>query len=619
MRRSGIILPLAVLATYAACSDGGKDPLAPAPVVPAAPLATHFESDGPDVSPILSTVTRNQTCSDLIGSSVPSYAVLKELKVDEGAVSGDPSTHSDGTLSVEIHHWNGKSYDFLANRGVWAVYNKAGAEGSYLYWYTQSGGPGPQTADDQLTTPGETGNNISHVSFCYALVPDFEITKTGDELSKIGDDVTYTFTIENTGDFDLDLSSISDDKLGDLASQANTAGCDVLSVGETCSFSVTHTVPAGASDPYDNVVTAIYDATVNSTTQSLTRTDDHSLNLFQPSITFDKTGPAYSKAGDVASYTLTLGNTSSSDTPDLVCTITDALLGVEETVTLASGTSRTINASRTTLSTDPDPLVNTAEASCSPTGFPNVLTASDSWTTDLLHPSFTVTKVCLNDPVPQGSDAEYRITLSNTGDADLVFDVSDPAASYSEVISIAAGETVTRDVSVPVPSGASTVDNTVSGTVTLAAVYGLSNSYTFSETATCNVQQELEGCTPGFWQGGTGSELWNTVNDPDWTAAGGAGSNPYIHTTSFNSFFGGTDLPGNPTMMELVSSGGGESNQQKAARSLVAAFLNSSFGMSYPYTTTELHSMWNAADTDAEFLELHNLLDAANNEGCPID
>ncbi len=62
--------------------------------------------------------------------------------------------------------------------------------------------------------------------------------------------------------------------------------------------------------------------------------------LFQPSITFDKSVDAHlSKVGDGVTYTLTLNNTSSADTPDLVCTINDPTLGINKNVTLASGAS----------------------------------------------------------------------------------------------------------------------------------------------------------------------------------------------------------------------------------------------------------------------------------------
>jgi len=130
----------------------------------------------------------------------------------------------------------------------------------------------------------------------------------------------------------------------------------------------------------------------------------------------------------------------------------------------------------------------------------------------------------------------------------------------------------------------------------------------------------FEGCTPGFWQGGNGKKLWNEANDPNWTAAGGSGTNPYIHTTLFNDFFTPhPDLDG-LTMMDLAGKGGGSNPVRKAARDLVAAYLNASFGMNYPLDTTELDNLWNAAVTTGvpTFMELHLMLDAYNELGCPL-
>ncbi|MDO8613298.1 MAG: SpaA isopeptide-forming pilin-related protein [Dehalococcoidia bacterium] len=131
-----------------------------------------------------------------------------------------------------------------------------------------------------------------------------------------------------------------------------------------------------------------------------------------------------------------------------------------------------------------------------------------------------------------------------------------------------------------------------------------------------------EGCTPGFWQGGAGSVLWNTSPDAQWTAAGGVGNPPFIHTTLFNSFFTPHSGLAGLSMFDLVSTGGGSDNFRKAARSLVAAYLNASFGLDYPFNTATLIAMWNAAndgdDSDGEFLALHTTLNTANQLGCPL-
>jgi hypothetical protein len=135
-----------------------------------------------------------------------------------------------------------------------------------------------------------------------------------------------------------------------------------------------------------------------------------------------------------------------------------------------------------------------------------------------------------------------------------------------------------------------------------------------------------QGCTPGFWQGGLGVTLWNTTNDPQWTSHGGAGTNPYTTSTLFDSFFTpyhGTSLgtTAGKTMLDFVGSGGGPKPAEKAARMVVAAYLNAAFGLDYPYTEAQIVSMWNAAvaaHTSASFTNVFNLLGAANNLNCPI-
>ncbi len=149
------------------------------------------------------------------------------------------------------------------------------------------------------------------------------------------------------------------------------------------------------------------------------------------------------------------------------------------------------------------------------------------------------------------------------------------------------------------------------------------HSFSDTETTWGSLGKYGEGCTPGFWQGAIGTSdkgrwMWDEANDPDWTAAGGSGTNPYIHTTLFNDFFTShPDLDG-LTMMDIVGTGGGPDPVRKAARSLVAAYLNTSFGMNYPLNTTELHNLWNDAIIHGTFLDLHIMLDDYNNLGCSL-
>jgi hypothetical protein len=144
------------------------------------------------------------------------------------------------------------------------------------------------------------------------------------------------------------------------------------------------------------------------------------------------------------------------------------------------------------------------------------------------------------------------------------------------------------------------------------------------------VNTPTQGCTPGFWQGGPdspdpqsgGARLWDKPNDKDWKNSGGMGVNPYIHDTTFESFFGdpANVVPSNLTMFELVDTGGGSEDWRKLARDIVAAYLNASWGVAYAYTPDELKEIWTKASNEGTFLYWHNKIDAANNApgGCPI-
>ena len=129
-----------------------------------------------------------------------------------------------------------------------------------------------------------------------------------------------------------------------------------------------------------------------------------------------------------------------------------------------------------------------------------------------------------------------------------------------------------------------------------------------------------EGCTPGFWQGGLGVNFWDTANDSDWTAHGGVGTNPFTTTTTFTPFFQatGSAIPDSWNMLQIVGSGGTNLWPRKAARDLIAAYLNRSFGMAYPYSISTILSDWSTAIANGTsgYMTFHLKYDAANNLGC---
>ncbi len=240
--------------------------------------------------------------------------------------------------------------------------------------------------------------------------PSVTIDKTGDALSKVGDGVVYTITVNNTSSADTPnlVCTVSDPTIGFTRAVTLASGASDVST-------VPFTIPAGAADPFLNTATVTCSPT--GFPNVLTASDGHSVNLFQPSVTIDKTGDTLSKIGDDVVYTITVNNTSSADTPNLVCTVSDPTIGFTRAVTLASGASDVSTVPFTIPAGAADPFLNTATVTCSPTGFPNVLTASDGHSVNLFQPAIAVDKT--GDTLSKvGDDVSYTFTLSNNSSAD---------------------------------------------------------------------------------------------------------------------------------------------------------------------------------------------------------
>jgi carbohydrate-binding DOMON domain-containing protein len=60
-----------------------------------------------------------------------------------------------------------RTFDWSSTIGIDAVYVKGGSGGSNLYVYAPTAQSPEQFSDDGLTTPGTSGNGVSHMSFCY--------------------------------------------------------------------------------------------------------------------------------------------------------------------------------------------------------------------------------------------------------------------------------------------------------------------------------------------------------------------------------------------------------------------------------------------------------------------
>ncbi len=269
--------------------------------------------------------------------------------------------------------------------------------------------------------------------------PSIEIEKTGDNLSKAGDSVDYTFVISNTGNIDLERDSVEDDVIGDISSEFP----EVLDYGEEATVNISHEVPEGSGDSLTNKVEAIYSVDGNGDSSStVSASDTHTVELFTAGVSVTKEADTdQAQVGDEVDYTITVTNDSSDNAPLLEGTVTDDMLGLNENFSLDYGEEAVYNESYTITEDDPNPFINTAEVTASPDGFSNEYTAEDSWTIELIsepivsETAWAAHDVGVNRYTPRGNWATYLVYDELNGSADIYAgqDIYVGSVSFDEI------------------------------------------------------------------------------------------------------------------------------------------------------------------------------------------
>ncbi|MGK7296380.1 MAG: DUF7507 domain-containing protein [Candidatus Wenzhouxiangella sp. M2_3B_020] len=314
---------------------------------------------------------------------------------------------------------------------------------------------GTSVDDDTIVTDDDPANLV-----CVGL----DVAKSADPLGKIGDTVNYEINLINNSDVTLQ-NCIADDSL------LSTVFTGPLDPGSTI-LNPSRTAQAGDPDTLINEVTLDCDAVGPVNTVNLNAVDQAETNLFQPSVSVVKTGPALAKAGDTVTYTVELTNTSSADTPAAInCTAEDSLAGP---IAIAFGTNTydyAIPADAT------GSVVNTVTVNCGVDGFTNVFGDSDSWTTDLFTAGVSVDKT---GPAlaKAGDTVTYTVSLSNDSSANapaVTCTANDSLAG--DLGAFAFGDT-SYDYAIPADA-AGPIDNTVTVDCT---VEGFDNAITASDS-----------------------------------------------------------------------------------------------------------------------------------------
>ena len=170
-------------------------------------------------------------------------------------------------------------------------------DGPYTYTVVEGDLPGPLENTATVSGTDSQGEPASDTATwrvdIYRL--GISVAKSADKATaNVGDVIIYSFTVENTGDVDLEFTAYD--------SLLNVSWSGFITQGSSATLSHPYTVPQGADDPLVNEVTATGTDDLGKT---VTATATCSVDILHPEISVTKEGPTFAYEGDVITYTIT--------------------------------------------------------------------------------------------------------------------------------------------------------------------------------------------------------------------------------------------------------------------------------------------------------------------------
>jgi uncharacterized repeat protein (TIGR01451 family) len=302
--------------------------------------------------------------------------------------------------------------------------------GSVLNTATATGtpptGPNVTDTDDETITANQT--------------PSIEVVKSASPqtYSTVGQLITYSFTVTNTGNVTLSNVSVSDPLPG-LSSI--TPAPVTLAPNQSQVFTATYTITQTNLNNGSVLNTATATGTPP-TGPNVTDTDDETITANQtPSIEVVKSASpqTYSTVGQVITYSFTVTNTGNVTLSNV--SVSDPLPGLSSItpapVTLAPNQSQVFTATYTITQTNLNngSVLNTATATGTPPTGPNVTDTDDETITANQTPSIEVVKSASPQTYSTvGQVITYSFTVTNTGNVTLSnVSVSDPLPGLSSI------------------------------------------------------------------------------------------------------------------------------------------------------------------------------------------
>jgi uncharacterized repeat protein (TIGR01451 family) len=320
--------------------------------------------------------------------------------------------------------------------------------------------------------------------------PGMNVNKSCPAFALVGDTISYSISIENTGNEALNLTSVVDTVDGHAGVNITASFPASVAAGATVTRTYQYTVVAGDPSPLPNSVAVAAQGAISHATINGSASCENP--ILHPEITITKTCPQTAPVGDDITYEITIENTGDEMLDTIV--VTDTVNGNSPVDisnlfvdSLAPGASDTQEYVYNADGTEPDPLPNSATVTANGATSDKAVNATDSCSTDITHvPAIDVTKSC-PQTAPFGEDVTFTITVKNVG--------NEPLTNVSVTDALLGGD-ITAAFSIPNPMPVGVVyshqftyspganEDPVKNSVT-AVGYGADSKVKAEDTASC--------------------------------------------------------------------------------------------------------------------------------------
>ena len=282
--------------------------------------------------------------------------------------------------------------------------------------------------------------------------PGMNVDKTCPASAAIGDTITYSISIENTGNEQLDIASVVDTVDGHAGVNITASFPSSVAAGTTVTRTYAYTVLASDPDPLPNSVSVSASGHISTATVTGSASCETDITHV-PGIDVTKSCPQTVAFGADITYTITVTNTGNEALENV--SVSDALLGGD--ITAAFNLPDPLPVGNTVYSADftytpganEDPVVNSVTASGDGVDSGTPVTDTAACSTDVSNPGISIVKTVDEEIVPIGTTVTFTYVVTNTGDVTL-FNISvddDIMGHIGDIASLDPGEdaTLTKD------------------------------------------------------------------------------------------------------------------------------------------------------------------------------